>query len=293
MAMDSTNLAGGLSEADVERLVVGSRPTGGGWVRWGRLAPMVLIGLALGLLLIMPADASVGLQTVPLLLLMGTVGVGWWFGRRLRRVAGLHAQAIQAVQMGQWDRAEPALEQLLAGPLEPPGARVSALLALGRVADHRGLHDAVVAVYQEVLSSPADPAQHQWALAAQANSLLLAGRLTDANGLLDRLRTAPLIEPMATLAALAGTYRDVQTRNYAAAVEQADRLADRARRHLGFRAAYAYGLLALALAELGCDERAGRFYDCATRLMPPDRLAQRYPELAGLDRRLAPAESPL
>jgi tetratricopeptide (TPR) repeat protein len=172
-------------------------------------------------------------------------------------------------------------------------SRAYAMLALAELASHAGLHDQAIQACDEVLVGPADRRSQQFAMVEKALSLLAAERLTDANNLMDGFRTMEFVEPMGTMAAVAGLYRQIRTGRFHEAAASADSLAPRARHALHQQAAYAYGLLALALERAGDVARAQRFYDCATRLAGPAELAERFGELAGLERRLTPARSPL
>jgi hypothetical protein len=127
----------------------------------------------------------------------------------------------------------------------------------------------------------------------KAHALLRCQRLTDATELLNSFRTAEFTEPMATMVELGWAFHRVRTRNFAAVAEVADALARRARQVLGREAAVTYALIALALERLGQTERAGQYYECATRLASSEELARQCADLLPLATTLTPARSAL
>ena len=287
------NLSGpGPTGPQIETMIRSSRPHGSA-TSWSRSVSMAALAGAMVLLLTTGQDAPPWRQVLPLGLLVAATAWTWLAARRARRIQQLLGQAVQAVQTRQWSAAAESLDRLLCRPMVSLESRTYAMMALAELASHAGLHDQAIEACDEVLVGPADRRSQQFAMVEKALSLLASERLTDANSLMDGFRTMEFIEPMGTMAAVAGLYRQIRTGRFGEAAASADSLAPRARQALHQQAAYAYGLLALALERAGDVARAQRFYDCATRLAGPAELAERFGELAGLERRLTPARSPL
>lgn len=282
-----------LTPGRIEELIRLSRPRARGSQMWRGMLPMLIVAASVMLLLGSASNDPLGRVLLPMGLLLAAMLPSWWLRARVKRTHALHTQAMQALQMRHWPGAQQALAELLASPVEARDMRVTALLGLSQVARHAGLHDQAVQLCEEILGDPRNQAYHPTALVEKAFALLLAERLTDANSLLDGFRAMEFREPTATLAALAGLYRQIRTMKYHDAASQADTLGPRARTHLSQQAGYAYAMLALALERIGQAQRAQQFYDCATRLMTPAELAERFPELQALEHQLLPARSPL
>lgn len=277
----------------VQRLLLASRSRRRSMWQWRRFLPVTIVAVAIVLTLTAGPDATVLHRFAPAILILGVVAASWRLSLRARRRHTLHNQAMVAVQTHQWPKALAALSKLLSSPIDSPALRTTALLALAEVGSQARRHDEVVAILQEVLEGPTAEPYRQIALVEKALALLRAQRLTDATGLMESFRTIEFAEPMATLAEVAGLYRHIRTRNFTAAAEQADALGRRAREVLHRRAAGTYALIALALEQVGQKNRAQAYYQCATCLTNPGKLAWDFPETAGLAERLPVARSPL
>jgi len=249
--------------------------------------------LAVILVLFRDPDASPARALVPVVLMLGVLGVSALFARELRRLQWLYGQTLTQMQFCQWPAAMALLGQMMRRPIDAADVRSAALLWTAELATRSGEHDAAVAALDEVLAVDANEQHRQSAQTEKALALLRAGRLAEAAELLDGLRSVILGEPMASVAEVGRLYHLIRTRAFDAAAQRADDLGRRARRIFHRQAAYVYGLIALALDQAGRPEPAQAWYDCATRLMSPDELARRFAELAPLAERLTPARSPL
>lgn len=282
-----------LTDARIERWVRTSRPRGPGVWRRRRWALMAVMIASLLLLLTGGEDDSPARHALPLVLMIGVLGISWWFSSQIRRMRRLYAETLAQMQMRQWPAVVVALDALMRDPIDSFDMRSVALLWLAELATRAGRHDAAVAALDEVDAAGVAGHYRRSALAEKALALLRAQRLTEATDLLAHLRTLDLVEPVASLVEVGQLYRRIRVRNFASIAADADSLAARARSVFHREATYVYALIALALEQAGYVEKAQAYYDCATRLMSPSELTQRFSELGALSERLAPARSPM
>ncbi|MFW6146237.1 MAG: tetratricopeptide repeat protein [Planctomycetota bacterium] len=280
-----------LSDAQVRTWIARSRPHSTRiwwWRRWGLMAAM--IG-AIILVIRTDTEDSLARHLLPVGIMLGVLAFSGLFARQVRRIQRLYGRALTEMQLRQWPAALATLDQLMRRPIDAADVRSAALLWTAELATRAGEHDAAVAALDEVLAIDANEHHRQSAQTEKALALLRAGRLAEAAELLDAFRTIVFHEPMASVAEVGHLYHLVRTRAFEDAAARADDLGRRARKVFQRQAGYVFGLIALALEQVGQGERAQAYYDCATRLMSPGELGRRFAELAPLAQRLTPARS--
>jgi tetratricopeptide (TPR) repeat protein len=125
----------------------------------------------------------------------------------------------------------------------------------------------------------------------RAMAMLREDHLVDADGAISELRRTSQNRPSAGLA-LVELYRDVKTGHPNEAIEHFDGALALFRQQLGHRTGDAWGLIAKAYDLLGRTNEAQAAYEKSTLLTMPAELHRRYPELASLVQKYAPARIP-
>src|SRR5687768_10324739 len=231
-----------------------------------------------------------GFAFIVVLAVLGMVTI--WTARAHQRER-LRLEGIEElVRLRRWTEAGALLEDMLLQPTRTPQARAQALIFLaGVLARFHRFGDAIL-VYEHLLADPQidEEASHGLRL-GRAMSLLRDDRLFDVDRAIAELRRTPRADQSAGLALLE-IFRDVKTGHPDEAVAVFEARLPLLRTQLGHRAADAYALAARAYDLLGNVPAATAAYENATLLSPEAELHRRYPEVAALAGRYAPAPAP-
>lgn len=279
----------------VDRLIRTSEPAGGFW----RGPTLILLGLSVLLGAIwanpglLPAGQTLG-YILPQCLLIAILAVMYRDNRNRRRSTRLLEEAMEAVQLQDWDTAAGALTELLRSPIRHSLFRTQSLLALAAVAEREQQHEASQRVCEYILESGiGSPLQRHSAEVALGAALLRNGQTTDAVNLIDRLTAQSLPEPLKAQVELLSLFREIAMGHADESVRRADERRTLFRTHLGTRAGWGYALLAAAFDRINQPESAARYWHDATLLMSPADLLRLCPELKTVAGRYSAAESPL
>jgi tetratricopeptide (TPR) repeat protein len=126
---------------------------------------------------------------------------------------------------------------------------------------------------------------------ARAMAMLHEDRLFDSDRAIAELRRMDSSQRSGGLALLE-IYRDVKTGHPREAIELFNERHSLIRDQLGIRLSDALALLARAQDLIGESTEAARYWEQATLLVPEPELVRRYPELATMVGRHAPASAP-
>lgn len=243
------------------------------------------------------ADAHLlGLQSpwnwlVPQLLLLAIIAIILRGILRNRRTGRFMLQVFEAVQLRNWDEAEPILTQLLAAPIHHAQVRTELLSSLSAVAESQDQFDAAQCLYEGILQERrGDPLQLHTATVALAATLLRTGQLADAVNLIDRLARAELPNALKAQVEVVSLMREIVMGQTEDGLAEADRRRKLFRDHLGTRAGYGYGLLAAAFDRARQEEPARRYWHDATLLIRPADLLRRFRELEAVAGKYPSAE---
>lgn len=276
----------------VDDLIQRSRPRGGSL----RGMTFIFIGAAMlvGMMLADPELFRLKGPTVillPHLLLLSLILMITQSARKQRRRSIKLIQALEMVQLKQWDTAREQLAEVLRQPVKSSQARGESLLALAAVAESDQQWEIAQHIYEAILSDRAiDPLQRHTATVAVTETMLRTGQTTDAVNLIDRLDREELPEPLQAQVQLVALYREVTMGHAADALDRADDRRNLFRKYLGTIAGFGYALLAAAYDRAGNAETAARFWHDATLLVRPAELTRRYRELEPLTTRYKTAE---
>lgn len=216
-----------------------------------------------------------------------------WLAVRRQRGEMQQLEAIaELVQLRRWPEAAFVLRGMLSEPTRTPAARVQGLIFLSAVlARYHRFADAI-AVQEHLLDhvNLDDSTAHALRL-GRAMAMLREDRLFDADRAIAELRRIKQGAPSAGLA-LVEIYRDVKTGHPDEAIDMFDSTLPAMRDQLGHRVGDAWALVARAYDLLGRDAEARRAFERATALGPVVELLRRYPEVAPLAEKFAPASAP-
>ncbi|MGD1276602.1 MAG: hypothetical protein ABR964_05190 [Tepidisphaeraceae bacterium] len=285
---------------DVATLLESSRPRG----RWSGMR-LLIAGCAAALLLswflLGQTPGTQQLFSVSLSVLLGVFVAGWalngFLAVREARAQQRQLQIIEElIQLRRWPQAAFSVQAFLSRPARSPATRAQAMLFLAMVLARYHRFDDSVAVHEHILEEVLldDEAVHSVQV-GRAMALLRAENLLDADRAIADLRrqarAAGGIGESPGLA-LVEIYRDVKTGHPAEAIQMFQSRLAVMRRDLGHRLADAWALAARAYDMLGQSPQAEQAYRNATLLLPLVELRRRYPEIAPLADRLAPAAAP-
>ena len=217
---------------------------------------------------------------------------------RRQGLAKWSRQASDLCLLEQWSQAIEPLQRLLGKPVPLAQIRYQGLLELAGAAEHTGRISQASEIYQAIAQEQPRGLLGSLALVGQAIALLKLDRLADADSIIRRLEVSAEGPSLKSLVLLARLYQQIKTGHYAEALEEESIKCEVARVGLSTRAAYIYGLLALAhrrqaeaLSASESPERcvvedqniAQRNWQKATMLLKPHNLVEKFPELAELD----------
>jgi len=233
------------------------------------------------------------LSSLIMLALIGAMGYMTW--RSARQVQGeqLKLAAVEElVQMRRWPEAAWMLQEMLTRPTRTPQGRLGGLVFLSSVlARYHRFHDAIV-VYDHLLEHENLDGGTIFGLKlARAMALLREDRLFDADRAIAELRRMQGSERSGGLA-LVEIYRDIKTGHPREAIELFAERRNVMRDQLGMRLADALALVARGHDLMNESSLAAINWDQATLLVPEPELVRRYPELAVMIGRYAPAIVP-
>jgi hypothetical protein len=233
------------------------------------MAKLVMIGLMVGLALL--TSRTVRAQR-----------------EEMKRVEALE----ELVQLRRWPEAAATARAVLSEPTRTPQARVQALIFLSSILARYHRFEDAIAVHDHLLETVRfdDSTTHGIRL-GRAMAMLREDHLVDADRAMSELRRGTQGRESAGLA-LIQLYRDVKTGHPTEAVEHFTQSLPMFRAQLGHRSGDAYALLAKAHDMLGDEAAAREAYRKATLLTAVSEMNRRYPEVAGLAAKYAPATAP-
>jgi hypothetical protein len=282
-----------MNNPNIQELIRSSRPRRG-FLRGIR--PLALgAGLLLGAWVARP-DVLGGVSgwIIVQIILLGFLAVVMGYVVRRRRLGRLLREGFEAVQLEDWDRAEPLLLRLLRRPITPAPVRSEALLSLTSVLEGHQDYAGAQAVYEAVLEDAGtDPLQAHNARVGLAVALFRNGQVTDAVELTDRLVREELPAVLQARIELLALFRELTMGQVDEGLARADQRRELFRLHLSTGAGYGYGLLAAAFDRAGQPDAARRHWHDATLLVAPHRLRHRFGELDEIAGRYPAAECPL
>ena len=198
----------------------------------------------------------------------------------------------ELVQLRRWPDAAVLARGLLAEPTRTPRARVQALILLASVMARYHRFEDAIAVYNHLLDAVNfDDATTHGIRLGRAMAMLREDHLVDADRAISELRRASSGKESAGLALLE-LYRDVKTGHPTEAIERFHAALPLFRQQLGHRTGDAYALLAKAYDLRGKEAHARAAYEKATHLTAVSEMNRRYPEVASLSAKYAPAVAP-
>lgn len=224
---------------------------------------------------------------------VGSITLLAFSGARRARIEQLTVSSIEElIHLRRWPEAGLMLQALLSRPARSPIARAQGLFFLAMVLARYHRFEDSVSVYDYILSEMAlDDATDHLVRLGRAMALLREENLLDADRAISELRRTSRGVESAGLA-LVEIYRDVKTGHPVEALELFDQRLDVLRRQLGHRVADGWALAARAYDMLDRREEAQAAFQNATILMPLPELIRRYPEVAALTSKYAPAPAP-
>ena len=245
------------------------------------------------------------IQTLLSLAIFGALVVVIILGEMRRQaVAKWSRQASDFCLTEKWNQAAAPLRMLLLKPVPSSQVRYQALLELAGVAEHTGQLAEAEEVYQAITKEQPRGLLGSLATLGRAIVLLKLDRLADAEAVLRPLEIAAQQPPFRALVLLGRLYQQIRTGHYREALEEETVKCDAARLGLSTKAAFVYGLLALAHEQLSKfptsqEEESGEsqrhlarakeLWQMATMLIRPDNLLYKFPELTEIARTLTPA----
>ena len=265
--------------------------------KWQLRAPLLVAAGLLGISLATTGWLSAVLPWIGLAWLMGHNWV------RTQRAVSLETQVRRTQESAMQRRYPQALREawrILPQAVPAPALHSQTVATIAHCLDSLNHFDAAIIGYDYLLErmSPGEPITTHIGV-SRANAVLGADRLSDADDSIRRLRGAVEQFPDTTISAayrLAQLTQQVRTHHFNEAVSENGDLIE-ALRPLGVEAGYGHALLALChykqtqAPNLDGDElntnheQAKHWWTNATLLLPPETLAQRYPELKTLTER--------
>lgn len=251
---------------------------------WAAVLPLLVLGGALVLVLILPPPLS---WILPWLALGAVIVMAHTRGRRGRQ---LERRATNLHELAMLRHFAPALRRawdLLPEVTTHPGMHSRIIAVVGHCLDQLRCYESAIAAYDHLARVlPDDHPANLQAQVDRAMAQLAADHLSDADDALRRLRPrveraeAPGLMAGFTLAQLA---QHVSTNHFADGIHLGEKLTETLR-PLGVDAGYGHALLALCHHHTGSDE-AGEAWRRATTLLPARQLVYRFPQLAVLQDR--------
>jgi len=257
---------------------------------WRAWAPLLAVGAAVVLALLMPGAIAAWLPWLALGLVL------LFSAQRIRRRRELE-QRMRTVQEQAMRRDYPTalrnVWRLLPEAKFEPALHGRCVVLLAQLLGQTRAYEAALIVYDDLIEKalPDDPARDLVRL-QRAVTLLHTDRLADADETLRKLRGAAR-EASGTIFAAAWRMgriiQDVFTHHFEDLADTSDALVEELR-PLGVDAGYGYGLVAWAHYQRGSREQAVRWWSRALCLLPREALRYRFPELdwSKMDRELPP-----
>jgi hypothetical protein len=224
--------------------------------------------------------------------LVALMGISMVNVRAVRAQHLLLDRVAEMIQLRRWPQAGVALRQMLSQPVKTDHFRAQALVYFSVVLARYDRFEAAIEIQEYLLDHEMiDPVSAFGLRVGRAMAMLRLDRLFDADRAISELRRMPGAAESGGLALLE-IYRDVKTGHPTEALEIFEKKLSNLREQLGHRVADAWALIARAHDLLGHDVEARQAVHNATLLSPPAELLRRYPELAKLTERYAPAIMP-
>ena len=223
---------------------------------------------------------------------------------RRQTVAKWSRRASDLCLMEKWNQAAEPLQMLLRKPVPSSQIRYQALLELAGVAEHTQRLGEAEQIYQAIAKEQPRGLLGGLATLGRSITLLKLNRLADAESVLRPLEISAQQPPFRALVLLGRLYQQIRTGHYREALENESTKCETARLGLSTKAAFVYGLLALAHQQLSkyptSEEeesgdsqrhiaRAKELWLMATMLIRPDNLSQKFAELTEIAQTFTPA----
>ena len=174
---------------DVPALIAASRPQLGGGVL---LVPPLGLGALLGAMAVTALANGPWATAAAITLLVVSAACMVYLARltaAARSERGRVRQADELVTLRHWPQAAALLKDVLGRPMRLGPSRRAALVALVRTLGRYGLYDEAVEAADAAAEGPIDPATRFALGCGRAMLLLQAGRLSDANDAIGRLKS--------------------------------------------------------------------------------------------------------
>lgn len=279
---------------DVPRLLEASQPLPRPQWLWYGMISFAVIVLTSTFASANNPQAQMAVRALGGVAMLGlVVGMGLYTSHMVRqqRAEQQRVEAVEElVQLRRWDQAAAMLNGLLSIPTRTPGARLQALIYLASVlARYHRFADAIAVQNHLLEHAEFDLGTAHGLKLMRAMAFLHEDQLVDADRAMTDLRRE---SPDSAGLALVEIYRDVKTGHPAEAVEVFNARLPVLRSQLGHRVADAYALIARAHDLLGQETEAAAAFERATLLTDPAELYRRYPEVAAIRDKYAPAPVP-
>ena len=174
---------------DVPALIAASRPQLGGGVL---LVPPLGLGALLGAMAVTALASGPWATAAAIALLVVSAACMVYLARLTAAARSERSQVRQAdelVTLRHWPQAAALLKDVLGRPMRLGPSRRAALVALVRTLGRYGLYDEAVEAADAAVEGPIDPATRFALACGRAMLLLQAGRLSDANDAIGRLKS--------------------------------------------------------------------------------------------------------
>jgi len=287
-----------MAELNLTDLIHNSQP----YRRLTKISIFILIGLALLVWSLIIDPGSERGRLISLFLVWAIlVSLGLATVISAARRQGLtkwSRQASDLCLLERWPEAIKPLQRLLGKPVASMQIRYQGLLELAGVAEHTGRLDQANEIYQAIAQEQPSGLLGNLALVGKAIVLLKLDQLADADTIIRQLEIGAEARSLKALVMLARLYQQIKTGHYSEALEKESHKCELARVGLSTKAAYVYALLSLAHKrrarlpkanesankdQVEDDTQAELNWQRATMLLRPDKLVEKFPELAQLD----------
>jgi hypothetical protein len=273
----------------IEQLLESSKPHG----RRSLLMPAFLLGVLVASVYSLRGDSPL-LEAVIPLVFAGSIVVAVLHAARIargqQREKDVLREVDEAIRLGDWGRAGPAVEQFLSKPVLQPQVRVQGLIYLGAVLVRQGCYQEVLDLYGHLLEMAAFPPQIALSLkCVRVYAMLRAEHLSDAYQAIAQLkRETPNGSAMLSLLEL---YRLMKMGHPDDALHLFDQKRAQLARQLGHRSCDGWALAAAAALAVGREQDAQEYARNAGLLSDVREILLRFPECRAIMERIWPAEA--
>jgi hypothetical protein len=281
---------------DVQALLEQSQPRSRPMWLWYLLGLIVLVSLFAGSAGQFSPEQremlSIGSTLAIMGLLVGMGMIGWAAARASRQEQRMLQSAEEFIRLRRWSEATTLLGTLLSRPTRTHEGRVQGFIYLTTVlARYHHFGDALT-LYEYLLNNvPLDFRSAHGLRLGRAMCMLNDDRLFDADRAISELRR-DTDSGLSGGLSLVELYRDIKTGHPQEAIDLLPQRLPSMRQQLGHRLGDAYALAASAYDSVGRSDDARDAFHKATLLVPIQEVVRRYPELAPLPGKYAPAKAP-